>query len=160
MKTHYGGGRLDDSKLKGESASVVEKEEESSEMKTAMGFFSPFPQRIVWRTSFSFFFRVSSLCRGTTIRICQEWYRFWRLSKREREREDLKNRESVWNLNFWLQEKGLYVKHEMAFLFFHLCERNQFEKQAFLSRSFFCTVSRTLVKNVEISMLDDFRRSL
>lgn len=46
MKTHYGGGRLDDSKLKGESASVVEKEE-SSEMKTAMGFFSPFPQRTV-----------------------------------------------------------------------------------------------------------------
>lgn len=32
-------------------------------MKTAMGFFSPFLQRTIWRTSFSFFFRVSSLSR-------------------------------------------------------------------------------------------------
>lgn len=109
---------------------------------------------------FVFLSRVVSLSRDNDQDLSRVVSILKIVEEREREREDLKNRESVWNLNFWLQEKGLYVKHEMAFLFFHLCERNQFEKQAFLSRSFFCTVSRTLVKNVEISMLNDFRRSL
>lgn len=134
MKTHYGGGGpLDDTKLKGESAFAVAERRGIERNENGDGlFFTLSPANSLRNKLFVFLSwdNDQDLSKsGIDFQDCR--------AEREREREDLKNREPVWNLNFWFQEKGLYVKHEMAFLLSSFAREASLKNKLFFRVAFF-----------------------